>query len=140
MTTTIEHANITVPNIDEAIRFLMAAAPDFHIRKDETSERGFRWVHIGNDEFYFALQEAHVGAVAESPKPTYKNYGVNHIALVVGDIEEVQRALTGAGYQRSIDAPSEKFRKRLYFYDGFGFEWEFIEYLSDDVLERFFYE
>ncbi len=33
--TRIEHANITVPDIDAAIRFLKIVAPDFDVRKDE---------------------------------------------------------------------------------------------------------
>ncbi len=34
--TKIEHTNMTVPDIDEAIRLIQIVAPDFKIRKDET--------------------------------------------------------------------------------------------------------
>lgn len=34
--TKIEHSNITVPDIDEAIAFISLVAPDFKIRKDES--------------------------------------------------------------------------------------------------------
>jgi hypothetical protein len=131
---------MTVPDIDEAIKFISIVAPDFKVRRDERPENSYRWSHIGNDEFYFALQEPHIGANPEHPKGAYKNYGVNHIALVVGNIGEIESNLIKAGYKRSIETPKERFRKRLYFYDGFGFEWELIEYSSDIPAEKYAYE
>lgn len=40
--TRIEHQNITVPCIDEAIAFIRIVAPDFEVRKDEKPENGYR--------------------------------------------------------------------------------------------------
>ncbi|WP_094752238.1 VOC family protein [Psychromonas sp. CD1] len=136
----IEHLNITVPNIDEAIKFIQIIAPDFKIRKDVKSSTSYRWVHIGNDECYFALQEPHFGSDPESPRKTYKNYGVNHIAIIVSDLLKVEKDLVKYGYKRSIETPVEKYRKRLYFFDNFGFEWELIEYSTQDPTEKFLYE
>ena len=136
----IEHLNITVPDIDEAIKFIQIVAPDFKVRKDVKSPNSYRWAHIGNDEYYFALQEAHLGSETENPKKTYKNYGVNHIAIVVDDLSRVESNLVKYGYKRSIETPVEKHRKRLYFFDNFGFEWELIEYSSEDPDEKFLYE
>lgn len=68
--TSIEHANITVPDIDAAKSFLNVAAPDFTTRKDATAREGYRWVHIGNNEHYIALQEPHLDAAPEHPKKT----------------------------------------------------------------------
>lgn len=138
--TRIEHLNITVPDIDEAIKFIQIVAPDFQVRKDETPPTSYRWVHIGNDDYYFALQAPHIGASPEKARTTYKNYGVNHIALVVEDISTIENRLVEAGYQRSIDTPIETFRKRLYFYDNAGFEWELVEYTSKAPSEKFLYE
>ncbi len=138
--TRIEHANLTVPDIDEAIKFILIVAPDFKVRKDAKPEGSYRWVHIGNDEFYFALQEAHLGAKPEYPRVAYKNFGVNHIALVVNNISEIEANLVKAGYKRSIETPKEQYRKRLYFFDNFNIEWELIEYLSDIPSEKFKYE
>ena len=53
--TRIEHVNITVPDIDAAISFLKIVAPDFEVRKDNKPADNYRWVHIGNDSYYFAL-------------------------------------------------------------------------------------
>ena len=138
--TQIEHLNITVPNIDEAIKFIQIVAPDFKVRKDEKPLSSYRWAHIGNDEYYFALQEPHIGSEAEEPRKTYKNYGVNHIALVVDDISKIENKLVKAGYKRSIETPTEKYRKRLYFFDNFGFEWELVEYTSENPSEKYLYE
>lgn len=138
--TRIEHLNITVPDIDEAIKFIQIVAPDFQVRKDEMPPASYRWVHIGNDDYYFALQAPHIGASPETARTTYKNYGVNHIALVVEDISTIENRLVEAGYQRSINTPIETFRKRLYFYDNAGFEWELVEYSSKAPSEKFLYE
>ncbi|CAM2904871.1 VOC family protein [Moritella viscosa] len=138
--TRIEHLNITVPNIDEAIKFIQIVAPDFKVRKDVKPPSSYRWTHIGNDEYYFALQEPHLGSEPDSPRKTYKNYGVNHIAIVVDDLLKVESDLVKHGYKRSIDTPIEKHRKRLYFFDNFGFEWELIEYSTQDPSEKFLYE
>ncbi|PKH03144.1 glyoxalase [Psychromonas sp. MB-3u-54] len=136
----IEHLNITVPNIDEAIKFIQIVAPDFKVRKDVKSSSSYRWAHIGNDEYYFALQEPHLDSDPDSPRKTYKNYGVNHIAIVVDDLLKVESDLVKYGYKRSIETPMEKHRNRLYFFDGFGFEWELIEYSSENFSEKFLYE
>ncbi|MGK0469954.1 MAG: hypothetical protein ACJAR0_000416, partial [Candidatus Azotimanducaceae bacterium] len=32
------------------------------------------------------------------------------------------------------------YRERAYFYDGCGFEWEFVQYLSEQTSERNDYE
>ncbi len=140
--TRIEHVNITVPDIDAAIKFLRIVAPDFEVRRDEKPSNSYRWVHIGNSDYYFALEEPHLDADAEPQKPlkTYKNYGINHIALVVSNIEKVVEKLESGGYKKSIEAPVEKYRKRAYCFDEAGFEWELVEYLSEKPSEKYLYE
>lgn len=138
--TRIEHVNITVPDIDEAIRFLKIIAPDFEVRKDEKPLNSYRWVHIGNEAYYFALQEPHLDSDSKKQLQTYKNYGINHVALVVSNIEEIEKTLLDSGYDRGIDTPVEKHRKRAYYYDKAGFEWELVEYLSEKPAEKYLYE
>lgn len=138
--TQIEHVNITVPNIDDAIAFLKVIAPDFHVRKDSKLAGTYRWAHIGNEKYYFALQEPHLDSVPRPRLQPYKNYGMNHVALVVSNVEEVEQRLIANGYKKGIDTPVEKYRKRIYYYDKAGFEWEMVEYLSDEASERFLYE
>jgi len=138
--TRIEHINITVPDVDAAIDFLKIVAPDFEVRKDSKSPDSYRWAHIGNDKCYFALQEAHLDAIPKKRLQPYRNYGINHVALVVANIEVIEKQLIDNGYQKGIDTPIEKYRKRIYYLDNAGFEWELVEYLSDNPDEMYLYE
>lgn len=140
MITRIEHLNITVPDIDAAILFLKIVAPDFEVRKDERPSDSYRWVHIGNDDYYIALQEAHLDADPKNRLQAYTNYGVNHVAVVVTDIKEIEQRLLPGGYHKGINTPQEKYRKRAYYYDSAGLEWELVEYLSISTEEKYLYE
>jgi catechol 2,3-dioxygenase-like lactoylglutathione lyase family enzyme len=140
MITKIEHVNITVPDIDAAVSFIKIVAPDFEIMKDDKSLNDKRWMHIGNEEFYFALQEAHIDVNPKKQNQTYINYGFNHVGLVVNGIDNIEKKLLESGYNKGIDTPIEKFRKRAYFYDNAGFEWELVEYLSKKKEDKFLYE
>ncbi len=133
----IEHANITVDNIEEAIRFLKTAFPFFRVRGKGESETGGivrKWLHIGTDETYIALES--VSASDTGTRKPYRDNGINHIGFVVEDLESIEIRLDAAGYKHSIDVEPLPFRKRSYYYDGGGIEYEFIEYLSDDPKER----
>ncbi|KJY82380.1 glyoxalase [Vibrio galatheae] len=139
--TRLEHINMTVPDIDAALAFLAIVAPDYKVRKDIKPKEGHRWVHIGNNQSYLALQEPHIDA--ESPNQfhqTYRNYGINHIGLVVSHLDMIEQRLTDEGYRRGIGAPKETHRKRVYFFDQAGFEWELTEYISDHPDEMYLYE
>jgi len=116
----IEHLNITVPDIDAAIQFLQIIAPSFQIRKDESPADSYRWVHIGNEDYYIALQEPHLNAKPIQPNQTYINYGVNHIGLEVANISLIEGKLKANGYKKGQAIKQEKFRKRAYYYDQAG--------------------
>ena len=53
----LEHANITVNNLQRAIDFFKTAFPDFKIR-GEGVFNGRKWVHLGNNDTYLAINEA----------------------------------------------------------------------------------
>ena len=136
----LEHANITVPDIDAAILFIQLMAPDHKVRQDAVSEMGYRWVHIGNEQSYIALQAKHPEAMASEPRETYKNYGVNHLCYRVNDVRAIEQRLLDAGYRQNGPLIEDSHRLRLYFYDDMGLEWEMVEYLSDKPEEMFKYE
>ena len=50
------------------------------------------------------------------------------------------KTIVAAGYVDSTVPNSHPFRKRVYFNDAEGNDWEFVEYLSQDPLERNDYE
>ena len=131
----LEHANLIVRDIDATMRFLQAAFPAFGIRFDGKDPRGMRWVHIGTDDTYIALTQSTV-----EPERQWTPYtgvpGVNHLAYEVDDVEALRGRLKSAGYQDSTVPNNHPYRKRVYFHDRDGNDWEFVQYLSDDPAKR----
>ncbi len=128
----LEHANLSVRDIDAIVRFLQTAFPEFQIRRDMTEADGTRWVHVGTGETYIALNEA-----KGSPGPSRRGEPLNHLAYEVADIEILRARLHNAGYEENTRVPNaHPYRKRMYFYDPEGNEWEFVQYLSDDLAKR----
>ena len=133
----LEHANITVDDIDETISFLTTAFPHFQVRgKGESVTNGVtrKWLHIGTDTTYVALES--VSSKDIGSRRPYRDVGINHLGFVVGDVDSVIERLKKAGYKKSIDVADHPYRKREYFFDKSGIEYEFIEYLSDDPTDR----
>ncbi|PQJ89929.1 VOC family protein [Aliivibrio sifiae] len=137
--TQFEHANITVPNIDAALAFLLNAAPDFRIKADQTPENSYRWVHVGNESCYFALQEPNDPLTAKDTRRPYQNISINHIGMIVDDLDNIQLKLLALGYEQNGNITQEKHGRRIYFYDKSGFEWELIEYDTKNLSDRYNY-
>ena len=135
MSTRLEHANLVVRDLDETLRFLRAAFPEFGIRGEGTTWSGGRWVHVGNDEAYLALSEARHDP-AEPWVPYAGKPGLNHLGFEVDDVEAVRARLAAAGYEDSSVPNAHPFRRRVYFLDREGNDWEFVQYLSTDPAER----
>ncbi|PWL29458.1 MAG: lactoylglutathione lyase [Fluviicola sp. XM-24bin1] len=128
----LEHANITVNNMDNAVYFLKTAFPHFEKRGGGVSN-GRTWLHFGDETTYVALntpsEDLHI-------QKDYKSSGINHLGFVVSDAGTIAKHLLDAGYKRSFPRQEEQFRIREYFYDADGNEYEFVEYLSDLASER----
>ena len=131
----LEHANICVHDIDGMIKFLITAFPEFNVRHDAIGKDGVRWVHVGTDRTYIALQKATIPLknkwIPYSGKP-----GVNHLAYEVENVDIVRDNLYSAGYKESTISNNHPYRKRIYFFDPEGNDWEFVQYLSDNNNER----
>jgi catechol 2,3-dioxygenase-like lactoylglutathione lyase family enzyme len=128
----LEHANITVNDLQEAIKFFQTAFPHFKIRGGGKNMR--EWIHIGDDDTYIAINQAKQGDLK-----TDKNYdriGINHLGFVVQDVEEIANNLLRNGYKRDYPKQVEQFRIRDYFADADGNQYEFVQYLSEVVLEK----
>ena len=136
----LEHANICVREIEPMVRFLKTAFPEFQMRGEGTSRDGSRWVHIGTNDTYIALGQATKADAGRPWKPYAGEPGVNHLAYVVDDAESLRSRLIGAGYRESTPANAHPHRKRVYFYDPEGNDWEFVQYFSQDPAERNDYE
>jgi catechol 2,3-dioxygenase-like lactoylglutathione lyase family enzyme len=135
MTTRLDHANLTVRDVDETIRFLQIAFPDFRIRGEGKKWNGARWVHVGTDDVYLALEQAR----AEAPErwvPYAGKPGTNHLGFEVDDAAALRERLRAAGYPDTTVPNRHPHRRRVYFHDRDGNDWEFVQYLSDDPKER----
>ena len=131
----IEHANITVQSIAKTQQFLQTAFPDFRLRgKGQLQSQTGRWAHIGNDETYISIQET------DPHRPTkrtaYLDDGLNHLGFIVENLDTINQRLEAKGYIHSSDPENSKYRRRSYYTDENGIEWEFVQYNSQDPKLR----
>jgi len=143
MTSYVEHANVTVSNLDKAIEFLTTGVPEFGIRKRFVLD-GREWAHVGTPTSYIAIVEE-----AQSKKPNGERQadmdrlGFNHIGFVVPDAAASRDRLRDAGFQGGyndgelIQAPT---RTSVYYLDADGNEFEFMQYLTSDIEDRNSYD
>ena len=132
----LEHANITVNNLQESIRFFQTAFPHFRIRGVGNDLR--EWVHLGDDQTYIAINQA--VDISGSASKNYDNIGINHLGFVVDNVAEIADSLLRNGYRRDYPKQEEQYRIRDYFADADGNQFEFVQYLSEDIDERNFYD
>ncbi len=136
MTVRLEHANMVVRDVEEMIRFLRTAFPEFRERGGGTgSPLGQRWVHVGTDENYLALNQA-TKEPSRAREPYTGEPGINHLGYEVSDVDALRTRLLAAGYRESTVPNAHPHRKRVYFFDPEGNDWEFVQYFSDDPAER----
>jgi catechol 2,3-dioxygenase-like lactoylglutathione lyase family enzyme len=135
MTARLDHANLTVRDVDETLRFLEAAFPEFRIRAEGKTWSGARWVHVGTHDVYLALQQA-TAEPAERWIPYAGKPGTNHLGFEVDDVSSLRSRLRAAGYEDTTVPNRHPYRRRVYFHDRDGNDWEFVEYLSADPEKR----
>lgn len=134
MTARLEHANLSVTDVDAMLGFILAAFPEFHVRHDSGSTNPERWVHVGDADTYIALNRAR-----EPVPPGTRSYyapGFNHLGFVVEDLDALRARLLAAGYREVIYPNQHPARRRAYFEDPQGEEWEFVQYLSADKAQQ----
>lgn len=128
----LEHVNITVNNLKEAIKFFQIAFPHFKIRGSGNDLR--EWVHLGDDETYIGINQAL--SMEHKVEKNYDRAGINHIGFVVPNVGEIADNLLKNNYRRSYPKQVEQFRIRDYFADADGNEYEFVQYLSEVPEEK----
>ncbi len=135
----LEHANLIVRDVEAMLRFLSTAFPEFRIRGEGRNEAGVRWVHVGTESTYIALNES-----SKQPTRAWIPYagepGVNHLGYEVSDVDALRTRLKAAGYRESTVPNAHPHRRRVYFYDPEGNDWEFVEYRTDDPGKRHDYD
>jgi hypothetical protein len=62
--------------------------------------------------------------------------GTNHLGYVVDDVDALRARMLSVGYRDSTVPNNHPHRRRVYFYDTEGNDWEFVQYLTETVDER----
>jgi catechol 2,3-dioxygenase-like lactoylglutathione lyase family enzyme len=62
--------------------------------------------------------------------------GMNHLGWEIDDLDALRERMAAAGYTPNLFDDSHAARRRLYFYDPDGNDWEFVEYQTDDPAQR----
>lgn len=120
----IEHVNITVSNPDRTADFLMRVF-DWHVRWRGLAANGGSTIHVGNAQFYLALYALELGRT--EPANYRKGMPLNHIGIVVDDLDEVERRVVAESYEPSSHDDYDP-GKRFYFFDHDGIEFEIVSY------------
>ena len=92
MTIRLEHANLDVRDLEETLRFLTTAFPEFRIRGEGLSLGGGAGCTSATTTAYLALAEA-TQAPAEPWVPYVGRPGLNHLGFEVDDAEAVRERL-----------------------------------------------
>ncbi|MBB4097272.1 VOC family protein [Sphingomonas kyeonggiensis] len=119
----IEHVNITVRSPERAAK-LLGDLFDWHIRWEGPARDGGRTIHVGDERTYLAVYappEAPDQSTFEKGKP------LNHVGILVDDLDEIERRVMKAGLIPFAHADYDPGR-RFYFLDHDGTEFEIVSY------------
>lgn len=125
MKTELEHANITVADPEATARW-MAEVFGWHIRWQGAAKNNGFTIHIGSAQSYLALYSPKV-ATAKAESSYVTTGGLNHLAMTVDDIDEMEKRVKAAGFITGNHADYEPGR-RFYFHDDNGIEFEVVQY------------
>lgn len=121
----LEHTNLTVRDPDATARLLVELF-GWRVRWQGDAIHNGYTVHVGGENSYLALY-----AHPSERRPPIDNHchlrGLNHLGIVVDDLEASEQAILAAGYQTRSHADYEPGR-RFYFEDKDGLEFEVICY------------
>lgn len=122
---TLEHVNITVTDPTKTAERLCELF-GWHIRwQGEAKDNGFT-IHVGAKDNYLAVYSK--GNVEAPERASYDTRGgLNHIGVVVDDLDAVEKKVEAAGYKPHMHADYEPGR-RFYFDDEDGIEFEVVSY------------
>ncbi|USA40874.1 VOC family protein [Pelagerythrobacter marinus] len=117
----IEHANLTVTDIDRSAA-LFERLLGWHERWRGPAMLGGETIHVGDETTYLALYtnpDARGGYAKGVP--------LNHVGLLVDDLDAAERIVIEAGLEPFSHADYEPGR-RFYFLDWDGIEFEVVSY------------
>lgn len=122
---TLEHVNITVPDVTETAN-LLCKLFDWKIRWEGDAIYKGKTIHVGSDLSYLALYQS-INKLEKIESTYDSKHGLNHIAVVVDDLEETERRVVAAGLEPHSHADYVPGR-RFYFQDHNNLEIEVVMY------------
>ena len=117
----LEHVNLTVGDPDRS-SILLQDLCGWHERWRGPSQLGGRTIHVGSARDYIALYTHDTSA-----GPYAKGVPLNHVALVVDDLDEAEATVIAAGLVPFSHGDYDPGR-RFYFFDWDGIEFELVSY------------
>ena len=118
---TIEHANLTVSDIERSSK-LFQSLLGWRERWRGPARDGGETIHVGDDHAYLALY------TDRQPHERFaKGEPLNHIGVVVDDLNAAEEVVLGAGLETFNHADYDPGR-RFYFFDWDGIEFEVVSY------------
>jgi catechol 2,3-dioxygenase-like lactoylglutathione lyase family enzyme len=125
-----EHLNLSCQNVEATKQFYSTLFPDWYVRA-EGIFNGSRWVHLGNHQFYLALNDH---PEQNRLHELYETIGINHVGFVIDDGEAMMSWLDKNNIEYyTLTAPETK--HRIYVSDPDGNEIELVEYQADYALK-----
>ena len=124
-TTILEHVNVTVSSPEQTAA-MMCELFGWHVRWQGESMMGGHTVHVGNEASYVALY-THPELSSGDSRTYDTRGGLNHIGVVVDDLEDTEKRVLAAGFATHNHAEYEPGR-RFYFNDRDGIEFEVVHY------------
>lgn len=126
MKATLEHVNVTVSDPDRTAA-LMCDLFGWRVRWKGPSKMGGRTVHVGEEDTYLAVYAWRTDPGDATGKSYEAKGGLNHIGVVVDDLDAVERRVIAAGYEPFNHMDYEPGR-RFYFRDDDNIEFEIVSY------------
>ncbi|MFK8036570.1 MAG: VOC family protein [Hyphomicrobiales bacterium] len=121
----LEHVNVTVSDPNKTAETLCDLF-GWQVRWKGASIHGGTTVHVGADESYLAIYS--MDKMKSGRDDTYSTVGgLNHIAVVVDDLDLIEKKVAAAGFTAHSHADYEPGR-RFYFHDADGLEFEVVSY------------
>ena len=121
----LEHANFSVSDPQKTADFLCTLF-DWRIRWSGDSIHGGYTIHVGGQDSYLAIYAQ--GDMRKAAPNDYKTVGaMNHIGVVVDDLDAVEARVLAAGFQ-TINHGDYEPGRRFYFHDHDGIEFEVVSY------------
>jgi len=121
----LEHLNVTVRD-PEATAAMLVDLFGWQVRWQGSAIHGGRSIHVGGPDTYLAVY-AGPGKQGAAGNSYVQRGGVNHIGVVVDDLDAVEDRVKARGYEPVNHADYEPGR-RFYFREENGIEIEVVSY------------